>query len=397
MHYRLGGARSVAVALLIAARPASAEFFMGADVSLLPFMQQQNVAFKANGVAKPADTILYDAGANLFRVRLFVNPQTTYSNTNYGAVQSQSYAIALAQQLKSHAPGAKLLLDLHYSDTWADPGQQTLPQAWAGQSLAQLRSTVQTYTADTLTAFKAAGVMPHMVQIGNETNGGMLWPVGAINFNGTTAAQKTSWAAYGSLVRAAIAGVQQAQGTGTRPQIALHIANGDNAGGPQYFFDKLGDPAYGNVDAASFDTIGLSFYPNAAADMATLRTNMTDLASEYGKKLMVMETNAPWKSTSNASDPAYADTPAGQLRFLTDLRTLVEGLPNDLGQGVMYWYPEAVQVAGYNIYNGGTTALFDTSGNALPALAAFAVPEPATLAVIATANLLLLRRRRVAD
>src|SRR5271154_7040991 len=109
-------------------------FYVGADVSLLTFMQQQGVAFTNNGAAANGDQILYDAGANLFRLRIFVNPQTTYNNTNVGAIQTQAYDIALAQQIKADDPSAKLLLDFHYSDTWADPGDQTKPSAWTGDS-----------------------------------------------------------------------------------------------------------------------------------------------------------------------------------------------------------------------------------------------------------------------
>src|SRR6476646_11040092 len=105
-------------------------FYMGTDISLTTFMQQQNVSFTYNGIPMPLDQLLYDRGANLFRLRLFVNPQTTYTNQNFGAIQSQAYDIALAQQIKAHAPNAKLLLDFQYSDTWADPGHQTKPAAW---------------------------------------------------------------------------------------------------------------------------------------------------------------------------------------------------------------------------------------------------------------------------
>lgn len=346
-------------------------FYMGADVSLLTFMQQQHVVFKVDGVAEPGDQILYDAGDNLFRLRIFVNPQTTYNNTNVGAIQTQAYDIALAQQLKADDPNAKLLLDFHYSDTWADPGHQSIPAAWAGQTLSQLDSTIESYTDSTLNAFNAAGVMPNMVQVGNEINNGMLWPSGELNFSGTTAQQEASWQAFGSLINSAIAGVREAQGSGPKIQVAIHIANGDQDGEPQYFFGNLTNPSYGNVPLSSFDIMGVSYYPTATNDLSLLQTNLTAIANTYNKKIMVLEANAPWEATSTASDPAYPDTPAGQLQFLTDLRNTVMNLPNGDGEGVVYWYPESVQVPGYNIYNGGATALFDNNGNALAAIGAF--------------------------
>ncbi|HWB52817.1 MAG TPA: glycosyl hydrolase 53 family protein, partial [Tepidisphaeraceae bacterium] len=103
---------AVAICLLSAA-VASADpdpFYMGTDISLLGYMQQQGMVFKNNGVPQPADQILYDAGDNLFRLRLFVNPNTNYSVTG-GAIQTQAYDIALAQQIKANDPDAKFLLD----------------------------------------------------------------------------------------------------------------------------------------------------------------------------------------------------------------------------------------------------------------------------------------------
>jgi arabinogalactan endo-1,4-beta-galactosidase len=210
------GIRSQTVLLLLAvglatslAHRASANpspFYMGGDISLESVMQGQyapdppfppvpRAHFFDNGVEKPMDRIMYDHGANLFRLRIFVNPATDYiyngANPNYGAIQSQAYDIALAQQIKANCPNAKIMLDFHYSDTWADPGKQFIPAAWATptQTLAQLETTVQNYTQTTLAAFKTAGVMPDIVQLGNETTGGLLWPTGELS-SGTTA-QKT--------------------------------------------------------------------------------------------------------------------------------------------------------------------------------------------------------------
>jgi arabinogalactan endo-1,4-beta-galactosidase len=192
---RLRGDLLPAASLLIAVLVSSASadpFYMGADISLETFMQQQNPitmqpnatfydTVSGNPVAAPLDSILYDHGANLFRLRVFVNPQTTYTNTNSGAIQTTAYDIALAQQIKAHCPNAKLLLDFMYSDTWADPGKQGKPAAWTNIPLSDpvnhndLLTKVQTYTQDTLEAFKSAGVMPEMVQVGNEISSGMLW------------------------------------------------------------------------------------------------------------------------------------------------------------------------------------------------------------------------------
>jgi arabinogalactan endo-1,4-beta-galactosidase len=340
-------------------------FYTGGDISLATFMQQQNVVFRDDGVAKPLEQVLYDHGANLFRLRLFVNPQTTYTNTNFGAIQNLSYAVALAQQLRANAPDAKLLLDFHYSDTWADPGRQTTPAAWNGQSLSQLESTIRSYTSTALTTFKDAGVMPEMVQVGNEIQSGMLWDAGKINFSGTTAQQRASWQNFGRLVKSAIQGVRDAQGAGPAVQIAVHPGQSDVT---NFFFSRLTDPTYGNVPTSSYEIMGASYYPTTD-QLGAIQSDLTTLVNTHNKKVMVLETNAPWRSQfAPASDPTYADTPQGQAGFLADLRDVVLALPGGNGMGVLWWYPESVQVAGYNIYNGGSTALFDASRNALAAV-----------------------------
>jgi arabinogalactan endo-1,4-beta-galactosidase len=332
------------------------DFFMGSDISLLSWEQSEGMTFEdTNGIAATADKILYNHGDNLFRLRVFENPNTSYSATN-GAIQTTAYDIALAQQIKADDPSAKFELDFHYSDTWADPGHQTIPAAWAGQTLSQLESTVQSYTTSTVKQFEMDGVTPDIVQVGNEINNGMLWPTGQL-----TTFTSTDWSAFGGLVNSAIAGVHAAQGAGPKIQVSVVIAQGNASGEPQYFFGDLTSPTYGNVPASSFDIMGVDYYPTKTSDLNTMKSNLTALADTFNKKIMVMETDTPWESTSNtpASDPAYPDTPAGQEQYLTDLANMVKGLPNNDGMGVLYWYPESVQVPGQFDYNGGTTALFD--------------------------------------
>ena len=362
-------------------RPASADpFYIGSDVSLLPTIEQlsgdpaggQSGPFKDGGVTRPGEQILVNHGDNIFRIRLFVNPQTTYTNTNSGAIQTQAYDIALAQRLK--ATGAKVILDLHYSDTWADPGHQTLPAAWATptQTLTQLESTVQTYTQTTLQAFKDAGVMPDVVQVGNETTDGIMWPTGQLNFNGTTAQQNASWAAYGGLLNAAISGVRAVQGSGPRIPVALSIDKGDKDGQPQFHFGRIqmptisGSTGTGGGGVTDFDIEGVDFYPSSSDLISTMQSNLTTLAntnfsanpnptaSNPLKKIMVLETNYPWK-TSSVGSTAWPKTPAGQAQEFLDVRNLVLNLPHNDGEGALYWYPESIQTGGVSIYNGGAT------------------------------------------
>jgi arabinogalactan endo-1,4-beta-galactosidase len=356
-------------------------FYMGADISLATFFDEQGASFFDDGVNRPLHEILYDRGTNLFRLRIFVNPQTTYTNTNFGAIQTQAYDIALAQQIKAYAPNAKLLVDFHYSDTWADPGQQTKPAAWNSLSFSDLQETVRTYTRDTLQAFHDAGVMPEMVQLGNETIAGMLWGTaanpagGRIVFSG--AGQQASWQNYGALVNAAIQGVREAQGVGPKIDVGIHIDQGDFSGRPQFFFGNLTNPTWGNV--SDFEIVGVSYYPSTRPNhsLALLESNLNAIADTYpGKQIMVLETNYSWRETPEYSDvgvPQWPETPAGQQQFMADLVNVMLNLHNGAGAGIVYWYPEAVPVTNFNIYHNGATALFDNSRNALPALDTFAV------------------------
>ena len=361
-------------------------FYTGADISLeaLPNMPSANLpnnntTFKDNGVVKPVDQILYDHGANLFRLRIFVNPEAAYTNTNVGAIQSQAYDIAMAQQIKADAPGAKFILDFHYSDTWADPGHQTISGLWTDHSLSALEADVQSYTQTTLQAFKSADVMPDIVQLGNETTNGILWPTGQLNFT------NAGWAAYGGLLNAGIAGVRAVQGTGPRIPIALSIDKGDKDGQPQYHYGTIQKPVVINGPAGTggggvtdFDIEGVDFYPTSSDLLSTMTSNLTTLANtNYStftapgntlplKKIMVLETNSPWKSINNVGDSnQFAKTPAGQEAEFLGVRNMLLNLPHGDGLGLLYWYPEAVQVNPYSIYNGGATALFDanTSGH----------------------------------
>jgi arabinogalactan endo-1,4-beta-galactosidase len=382
----IGLAAAAAAPMLFAGVAWGQPFFMGSDISLETFMQQQGVTFTDNGVAAPVDQILYNNGDNLFRLRLFVSPNTSYSATE-GAIQTTTYDIALAQQIKADDPSAKIELDLHYSDTWADPGDQYIPALWAGETNAQLNTSLYNYTLNTLDKFKSAGVMPDIVQLGNEINNGMLWYpqgsstatvgyTGEVSYTGTTAQQQASWAAFGQLINSGVAAVHAAQGAGPRTQISLVIGNGDTNGEPQYFFNTLTSPAWGNVPASSFDIMGVDFYPSTN-DMSTLSSNMTALANTFNKKIMVMETAAPWETDKSLTfDPAYSPyTPANQAAYLSALATTVEDLPNNDGMGLMYWYPESVQIPGYSIYNGGATALFNKSYQALPAVSDFSITQ----------------------
>src|SRR5262249_44730329 len=144
----------------------AADYAVGADVSFLKQAEDRGTAFKDEGKARPGLRILQDHGYNWGRLRLFHSPQALPNNP--------ASTITLARTAREQ--GFKFLLDFHYSDTWADPGKQYTPAAWKGKSHEELVRAVFEYTRETIAAFRAAGVLPDMVQVGNEVINGMLWP-----------------------------------------------------------------------------------------------------------------------------------------------------------------------------------------------------------------------------
>ena len=148
-------------------------FLVGGDISALPVLEKAGGVYRLDG--KPGDCIelLAACGWNCFRLRVFVNP--TGRNV---VVQDTAFTIELAKRIKS--AGAQLLLDFHYSDTWADPGNQTKPKAWQDLDLDGLEMAVFEHSRDVISRMRAAGVLPEMVQIGNEIDPGILWPEGKL-------------------------------------------------------------------------------------------------------------------------------------------------------------------------------------------------------------------------
>ena len=207
------------------------EYAIGADLSFLKQAEDNGYQFKENGIPKPGLQIFKDHGYNWIRLRLFHSPTDLPNNLDY--------TIALAKEARQQ--GYKFLLDYHYSDTWADPGKQFLPEAWKDKSHQELVTAIFEYTKETITVFNKAGVMPEMVQIGNEVINGMMWPDGKIPDN---------WKNFTELIQAGIEGVFAGCENQLHPKIMIHIDQGGNLERTKYFFDSV--ISYG-ID---FDAIG---------------------------------------------------------------------------------------------------------------------------------------------
>jgi arabinogalactan endo-1,4-beta-galactosidase len=337
-------------------------FVMGADLSYVNQVQDYGGVYKDSGVVKDPFTIFKNRGTNTVRVRLWHNPQWL-KTLNNGKMYSDIYDVEKTMQ-RAKAAGMAVSLDIHYSDTWADPASQTTPAAWAGLSLNVLKDSVYNYTLAVLNYFKTKNLVPEMIQVGNENNNGMLWPVGKTTGNNFTA--------FCTLLKSGIKAVRDFSATSTvKPQIILHVAQLQDAN----FWCTNVITSGGVTD---FDIIGLSHYSkwsNVNA-MADITSNISNLKTTYGKKIMVVETGYPFTTQSadnynnlidaTAAVTGYPITAEGQLNYMKDL---TQAVISGGGTGIMYWEPAWITSSLKDLWGTGSSwenmCLFDYSGNAL--------------------------------
>ena len=369
---------------LLAATPV--DFVKGADISTLPELEKQGGKFynAANQQQDPI-AILKANGINTLRLRLWVDPRDASGKAYGGGTNDLATTLALAKRGK--AQGMQLLLDLHYSDFWTDPGKQFKPKAWEKLTFPQLEKQVHDYTRDTLARFKQAGVMPEMVQIGNELNGGMLWPDGK------------SWGQNGgefdrlaALLKAGISGVRDNLSDPGQVKIILHLAEGTKNDMFRWWFDEI------TKRQVPFDVIGLSMYTYWNGPISALKANMDDISQRYQKDVMVVEAAYAWTldncdSAENSfqakeeKDGGYPATVAGQTAYLRDLLQAIRSVPDHRGKGLVYWEPTWIAVPGntwatpegmkyiHDEWKQGNArenqALFDCQGKVLPSIQVF--------------------------
>lgn len=346
-------------AVPVAAEPAaSAAWIAGADVSALPVFERHGAVYRdAAGRRRDALKLLRAEGVDCFRLRLFVAPD------GHGVVTNDlRYTLALAQRVKR--TGARLLLDLHYSDTWADPAKQFKPAAWEKLALPELAAEVRRYTRETLAAFVRAGVAPEYVQLGNEITNGLLWPEGKVEFS--AADSDESWGRLGLLLRAAYAGLDEAMPGARRPRTILHIESPHQLDRAVWFCRRAAE------ERVPYDIIGVSYYPDWHHGLDALRLALETLAREFGKPVLVAETAYPWKPDEHFANRPHMDwpmTPEGQTRFLRDVAAVVRAVPAGRGLGVCYWHPEAAPARDLAVWVGGSCSLWGARGRLLPAAA----------------------------
>jgi arabinogalactan endo-1,4-beta-galactosidase len=338
------------------------------------------VPYNESGVEGTEYGIMLKHGWNGFRLRVFVDPVRQAGTPQ----NSLANTLPLAKAIKD--AGGVFMLDIHYSDTWADPQHQETPPAWRDLDADALEKKVEEYSRDVISQFKAAGAMPEMVQVGNEITGGLLWPLGHLHVPDSPVKQEANeriqniymqpydetrvWSNVTRFIKAGIRGVKAGAGN-TPPKIILHIDCGGDWQVTQWWFDHIA------AAGVEYDIIGQSFYPRYHGTLPMLQENMVQCAKRYNKPFMVVETGYPQtggeqmmssaqtiaKPVLSAADPQskgfyqWPGTPQGQLQFMVDLVNTVKRAPN--GAGVWVWAPEA---------RGGGNGMWNADGTPAPSI-----------------------------
>lgn len=332
-------------------------FYKGMDVSSLPQCLDEGMEVKDfDGSIMYPLALAKKYGVNSIRLRLWNEPENVPESKGYCNLK---YTIAMAEQIKAH--GMSFMLDFHYSDFWADPGQQNKPKAWAELTGDALAEAVYQFTFETLTTLRERGLLPEIVQIGNEIRSGLLFPDGELpNYKGMVA-----------LVNAGIRGAREAA-KNTDMKIMIHL----DQGGRYLFIKDWFDNAFAH-GLEEFDIIGLSYYPFWHGTFMDLKDTMEKLVQDFRKPIIVAETAHAWRKSAHgfideaqekiAGVPA---TPEGQKRVLDIVTNITASLPEDMGLGIYYWEPLCVPRPG----EGGwceNMGVLDEAGNVMDAIRAF--------------------------
>lgn len=371
------------------------DFAMGVDASMVLSVEENGgVYYNEDGVEQDVFQIMADHGVNFFRVRIWNNPFDKYGKGYGGGDVDTERAIVMSKRAK--AAGMNVMLDIHYSDFWADPDTQSVPRKWATYTADELVDAVGTYTTSVLNQFKTAGITVDAIQIGNEINGGMLWPTGKIDW-------ADSAPGYDYLARLLKSGIAGAKAVNKNIYTVIHLANGGSKDEFNDFFTAI------DARDVTYDIIGASYYPYYHGTLAALQANLDNVATKFKKPVMICEMSYGF---TDAANQYAANTYSSQMedagKFLTsiqgqataihDVVEVLSKVPNNLGLGIFYWEPAWLPVEGAgwaNSVSGVVTtdgldtwanqALFSYSGKVLPSLSAFKLIRSSSTVVTETA------------
>ncbi|MFN4026550.1 MULTISPECIES: glycoside hydrolase family 53 protein [Flavobacterium] len=335
MTEKLFSLLAILLSNLLLAQHKESVFAKGADVGWLPQMEATGYKFfDNNGKETDCLQLLKDLGMNSIRLRVWVNP----SDDKASGHCSKEETIAMA--LRAQKMGFRIMINFHYSDSWADPAKQFKPKAWEKHSFTELLNDVYNHTFDVINALKVAGVTPEWVQVGNEIPGGMLWP------DGSTA----NWPQLGQLLNK---GYDAVKAVDQNIKVIVHVDEGNNNEKFRTFFDNA------TAQKVRYDVIGLSYYPywikkDYTETIADLQFNLNDMAQRYGKEVMIVEVGGEDDKVQNTYE------------LLTATIKAVKNVPNNKGIGVLYWEPQ-----GARSWSHYALSAWQADGKPSPALNAF--------------------------
>ena len=312
-------------------------FAKGADVSWLTELESNGTLFfDANGKPQECMALLRDLGMNSIRLRVWVNPDGGWCGKDD----------VVAKAWRAQKLGMRLMIDFHYSDTWADPGKQYVPAAWKDYTFEQMKQAVADHTRDVLTALKERNIDVEWVQVGNETSDGMLWNdadgADALAVTGRASKNMANFAAYVN------AGYDAVKAVYPDAKVIVHLDKGNKLSQYTWMFDGL------KQHGAKWDVIGMSLYPDWITDQTWQQVsddclaNMQTLSTKYGCNVILSEIGMVWNSENAAPF----------------LKKMVDGCKAlSICEGVFYWEPET-----YGNLNGYDKGAFDDSGKPTVAL-----------------------------
>lgn len=310
-------------------------FAKGADVGWLPQMEATGYKFyDTDGSEKDCLQLLKDRGMNTIRLRVWVNPNDDKASGHC----SKEETVVMA--LRAQKMGMRIMIDFHYSDSWADPGKQFKPKAWENHTFSELMTDVYDHTFDVLSALKSVGVTPEWVQVGNEIPGGMMWPEGSTK----------NWSQLAQLLNK---GYEATKAIDAKIKVIVHLDEGNNSEKFRWFFDNA------TANNVKYDVIGLSYYPfwikkDYTETIADLANNLNDMATRYNKEVMVVEVGGEYDKVQNTYEMLAATIKA------------VKAVPNNKGLGVIYWEPQ-----GEKSWSHYSLSAWQSDGKPSPALDAF--------------------------
>mgnify|MGYP002861022497 CR=1 FL=1 len=328
----------IIVSLLLHTCIIHAQKYVGGDISMLPKYEKAGVVYKDKNGNTVSDVLAFfrQEGLNIMRIRLFVDPS---NDTDKAVCQDIDFVKELGKRIKD--AGMKLMLDFHYSDTWADPAKQWTPDAWKSLTDAQLYTQIYEYTKDCLQQMKEAGAEPDMIQTGNEISYGMLWgtesKAGGDNNNTNrcfTTSSDANWTRFITLLRNAGRACREVC---PEAKIIIHSERTPKPSVLLDFFDRM------KKASLDYDIIGLSYYPAYHGNLATLEAALKSLENKnYGKDIMIVETgySYAWALNKTTFDytGTYAYTEEGQRLFTADLVSMLNN--HESVKGLLWWWPE---------------------------------------------------------